>query len=113
MTFDEPNSTIHQILRRLDAIEAQLAYLSESRGMAAGSQDGGWPFGGQPQPTQGMPIPSAGYGSMGPGMPVDPSGGFPDVVQLARAGKKVEAIKLYRQYTNVGLREAKDFVDSL
>ena len=67
----------------------------------------------QPQPAQGVPVPSAGYGSLAPGSPADPSGGFPDVVQLARSGKKIEAIKLYRQYTNAGLKEAKDFVDSL
>jgi hypothetical protein len=111
MAFDEPDSTIHQINQRLAALEAQVAYLTQALG-GAGAQGDAW-SGGQPQPTMGMPIPSTGYGSMGPGMPVDPSGGFPDVVQLARSGNKVEAIKLYRQYTNVGLREAKYFVDNL
>lgn len=116
MAFDEPTSTIHQINQRLAALEAQVAYLSQALGVSPGAQAGGWPFDGQPgqpQPTMGVPVPSSGYGSLGPGGPVDPSGGFPDVVQLARSGRKVEAIKLYRQYTNVGLREAKAFVDSL
>ena len=35
------------------------------------------------------------------------------VVELAHAGKKIEAIKLYREKTGVGLKAAKDFVDSL
>ena len=67
----------------------------------------------QPQPTQGVPVPSAGYGSLAPGSPADPSGGFPDDVQLTRSGKKIKAIKQNRQYTNVGRKEAKDFAGSL
>jgi ribosomal protein L7/L12 len=116
MAFDEPTSTIHQINQRLAALEAQVAYLSQALGMAPGAQPGGWPFdgqAGQPQPAMGVPVPSSGYGSLGTGGPADPSGGFPDVVQLARSGRKMDAIRLYRQYTNVGLKEAKAFVDSL
>jgi hypothetical protein len=37
----------------------------------------------------------------------------PQLLQLVRAGQKIEAIKLYRQSTGVGLKEAKDFVESL
>ena len=29
------------------------------------------------------------------------------------AGRKVEAIKLYREFTGTGLKEAKDFIDAL
>ena len=36
-----------------------------------------------------------------------------DVKDLARAGKKIEAIKLYRAQTGLGLKEAKDAVDAL
>jgi len=35
------------------------------------------------------------------------------LIELVRAGKKIEAIKLYRESTGVGLKEAKDFVESL
>ena len=35
------------------------------------------------------------------------------VVALVRGGNKIEAIKVYRQATNVGLREAKDAVDAI
>ncbi len=35
------------------------------------------------------------------------------VHELLRAGKKIEAIKLVRQHTTWGLKEAKDYVDKL
>lgn len=38
---------------------------------------------------------------------------FKEVVELARQGKKIEAIKRYRQLTGLGLRESKDAIDSL
>ncbi len=42
------------------------------------------------------------------------SGGVPeDVIALARAGNKIEAIKRYRALTGVGLREAKDAIDGI
>lgn len=46
------------------------------------------------------------------------SAGKPDaileeVLALKRAGNVIEAIKIYREATGVGLREAKDYVDSL
>jgi ribosomal protein L7/L12 len=37
----------------------------------------------------------------------------PEVVALARSGKKMQAIKLYMQEANVGLQAAKEFVESL
>ena len=41
-------------------------------------------------------------------------GGVPaEVVSLARGGNAIAAIKLYRELTGAGLREAKDVVDSL
>lgn len=36
-----------------------------------------------------------------------------DVIELAAAGKKIHAIKRYRELTGAGLREAKDVIDSL
>ena len=36
-----------------------------------------------------------------------------DVEALMRAGKMIEAIKLHRQQTGCGLKEAKDAVDAL
>jgi ribosomal protein L7/L12 len=40
-----------------------------------------------------------------------PDDGFDEVRQLAAAGKKIDAIKLYRQLTGAGLAEAKSFVE--
>jgi ribosomal protein L7/L12/DNA-directed RNA polymerase subunit RPC12/RpoP len=36
-----------------------------------------------------------------------------EITRIARSGKKIEAIKLYRQLTEVGLKEAKDAVEAL
>jgi ribosomal protein L7/L12 len=36
-----------------------------------------------------------------------------EVEQLARAGDKISAIKLYRKLTGLGLKEAKDAVENL
>lgn len=36
-----------------------------------------------------------------------------DLRELVRAGRKIEAIKLYRERTKCGLKEAKDHVDGL
>ena len=42
------------------------------------------------------------------------SGGLPvEVVELARRGKKIDAIKFLRDLTGMGLKEAKGIVDSL
>lgn len=36
-----------------------------------------------------------------------------EVAELARTGKKIEAIKRYRELTGAGLKEAKDAVDAI
>ena len=35
------------------------------------------------------------------------------IMEAVFAGQKIQAIKLYRQSTNCGLKEAKDFIESL
>lgn len=35
------------------------------------------------------------------------------VLELVRQGKKIQAIKVYRERTGVGLRQAKDAIDSM
>ena len=37
----------------------------------------------------------------------------PQIMDLLKAGQKIQAIKLYRQTTGAGLKEAKDYVESL
>ena len=39
--------------------------------------------------------------------------GMAEIVALLRMNRKIEAIKLYRQMTGTGLKEAKDAVDSM
>jgi hypothetical protein len=36
-----------------------------------------------------------------------------DVLELMKAQQKLQAVKLYRQQTGVGLKESKDFVEAL
>jgi ribosomal protein L7/L12 len=43
---------------------------------------------------------------------LDP-GSSPEIVDLARRGEKLKAIKLYRQKTGAGLKEAQAFIESL
>jgi len=76
-------SEIADILHRLDRIEARLAALE---GGATTSSTGGVPVssGGTPEPSE-------------------------DVRALLRTpGKEIHAIKLYREQTGLGLKEAKD-----
>jgi len=45
---------------------------------------------------------------------IDPNQGLDQqITELVRSGQKIEAIKLYREQTGVGLKEAKDYVERL
>lgn len=44
---------------------------------------------------------------------VEPRPDFPDIVQELMQGRKIQAIKLYRERTGVGLKEAKDAVEQM
>ena len=45
---------------------------------------------------------------------LDPNQGVNlEIMDLMKAGQKIQAIKLYREQTGVGLKEAKDYVESL
>jgi large subunit ribosomal protein L7/L12 len=41
------------------------------------------------------------------------TGVSPEILELVRKGDKLRAIKFYREETGVGLREAKEFIESL
>jgi ribosomal protein L7/L12 len=48
------------------------------------------------------------------GLEYDPYKNLPrEIVEAVQAGRKIEAIKLYRQATAVGLKEAKDFIEEV
>lgn len=42
-----------------------------------------------------------------------PTSEYPEVLELKRQGKIIDAIKAYRLKTNTGLAEAKSYVDNL
>ena len=45
---------------------------------------------------------------------IDPDQGIDEkIMELLKSGQKIQAIKLYREQTGVGLKEAKDYVESL
>jgi hypothetical protein len=44
----------------------------------------------------------------------DPNANLPhEIAEAVRAGQKINAIKLYRQSSGVGLKEAKEFIEEL
>ena len=46
------------------------------------------------------------------GIEYDPFAKLPeDILRALQTGKKIEAIKLYREATGVGLKEAKEFIE--
>ncbi|MBL8933136.1 MAG: ribosomal protein L7/L12 [Archangium sp.] len=47
------------------------------------------------------------------GVVTPPPAGLGGIVELLRAGQKIEAIKQYRQLTGVGLKESKDAVEAM
>jgi len=47
------------------------------------------------------------------GADLPPSANLGEVYRLALQGQKIQAIKLYRELTGAGLKEAKDYVDAL
>jgi ribosomal protein L7/L12 len=69
-------------LQRLRTLETQVAYLFRHLGL---------------DPADAVPIASGGLA--------------PEVVQLINAGNKIQAIKVHRERTGLGLAEAKDAIE--
>ncbi len=80
------------VYRRLALLEQQVRLLSERLGV--------------PCPTFGSDVGTTPSGQFEGGVPSE-------VVALARSGNAIAAIKLFRELTGAGLREAKQVVDSL
>ncbi|MDT5148150.1 MAG: large subunit ribosomal protein [Mycobacterium sp.] len=80
------------VYRRLELLEQQVRLLSDRLGV--------------PCPTFGSDVGATPPGQLEGGVPSE-------VVALARAGNAIAAIKLFRELTVAGLREAKEVVDSL
>ncbi|CAN5444404.1 hypothetical protein BH10ACT1_BH10ACT1_15570 [soil metagenome] len=75
------------LVARIEALEEQVAYLAHHLGLT---------------PT-----------SPGPGAAAAAGDPMADVVTLVRSGKKIEAIKRYREIYGVGLKEAKQAVERI
>ena len=80
------------VYRRLALLEQQVRLLSDRLGV--------------PCPTFGSDVGATASGVLENGVPSE-------VVALARSGNAIAAIKLYRELTGAGLREAKEIVDNL
>jgi len=75
--------------RRVEELERRVAQLEWTlRGAGSSAEPAPVPAGGQPQVS-------------------------PEVLQLALQGKKIQAIKILREQTGLGLKESKDIVDEL
>jgi ribosomal protein L7/L12 len=83
---------------RIDRLERQVQFLLQRIGVDPDiAAAGGTAFGGD------LPV----------GGPITGPAMSPDIVALVAAGKPIDAIKLYRQMTGAGLKEAKDVIDGM
>jgi ribosomal protein L7/L12 len=94
--FDKPEQPGNVDTHRLDELEARVRQLEATVALLV--QQGG-------QGVAGVP---AAPGQ--PGVAVDV---LAQVRQLKQDGKLIDAIKLYRQATDLGLKEAKDAVEAM
>lgn len=83
---DADRARIDALERRVAALEAQLAGL-----LAAGTPSGA--------PAADAPVAAEPW--------------LAEVQELRRAGKTIHAIKVYREHTGVGLKQAKDAVEAM
>jgi hypothetical protein len=126
------SAQVDDLRRRLEAVEDQVATLSSRLGVPFTPAASGAVFDprlgtGAPDPRMvdpafdpmlapvPPPAPDPSFGAPPPTAPADPriAGLTPEIVSLARQGKKIQAIKLYRAQTGLGLKESKDVIDSL
>jgi large subunit ribosomal protein L7/L12 len=82
-------SSVGYLVRRCDALEQRIAALERAMGAA------------------GIAVPPP------PAAPAAVDGVDAEIRDLVARGQKIQAIKLLRERTGVGLKEAKDVVDSL
>jgi ribosomal protein L7/L12 len=100
---------------RLARLENQVGYLLRHLGISP-EQAAGQPVStfGNPADVFGAPAvpqPQPVAGPLAPSGPGDPAS-YPEVVNALQRGKMIEAIKLYRERTGLGLREAKAACDA-
>ncbi|SFF07748.1 large subunit ribosomal protein L7/L12 [Paenibacillus algorifonticola] len=88
---------VFSLQRQLNEIKSELQWTISREGMA------------------GLPRPNLTTPPSSPGMPhVSSSANIDErLLMLIAAGKRIQAIKEYREVSDVGLKEAKDYVDDL
>jgi len=99
---------VDDLKSRLAKLEAAVASLQSQVVALSASAVAGGPGGG---PVDGIP-----YGTPQPSLGALPAEGGPwlaEVRALAASDQKIQAIKLYRERTGVGLKEAKDAVEGM
>lgn len=124
MAFNDPDlgAQLEQISLRLQAVENQLAIVSRQMGVpfqqmpgVTGPAPAGVYYDPNPDGTPWDPATASYDPTAQPSPFIDPGpGGIPsDIVAMARSGKKIQAIKRYREMTNCDLATAKRVIDSL
>jgi hypothetical protein len=119
---------------RIERLERQVAYLLRHLGIdpdvaaspASGSVFGSaadlfgappappQPFAAEPQPFAAEPQPFAAEAQPAGAQPLPATPAYPaDLVSAVERGDQIAAIKAYRQWTGVGLREAKAAVEAM
>jgi large subunit ribosomal protein L7/L12 len=96
---DDLKSRVAKLEAAVAALQAQLA---AGAGTSAVTAVDGIPYG-----TAQVAVPSAGA------LPAESGAWLADVRALAQSDQKIQAIKLYREHTRVGLKEAKDAVEAM
>lgn len=87
---------------RVAKLEAAVASLQAQVATASGTAVGGIPYGAAP-----AAVPSAGA------LPAEGGAWTAEVRALKESNQMIQAIKLYRQNTGLGLKEAKDAVEGM
>ena len=100
--------------QRLTRLESQVAYLLAHLGIDPATAVGDWsaagPLDSRPLPGDFIdPIPRPGP----VGGPLPASAIPPQIADLIQRRKPIQAIKLYREMTGLGLKDAKDAVDGM
>jgi ribosomal protein L7/L12 len=97
--FDKPEQPGDVDTHRLDELEARVRQLEATVAMLA---------------QQGVAAAAPGAAAPAAADPLGPANALiAQIRQLKADGNVIEAIKLYRQATNVGLKEAKDAVEAM
>jgi hypothetical protein len=101
---------IASLAHRVSRAERRLAQVMERLGMQEPGAVPRDPFAVGPPPVAPVPAAPAGIPSTTAAAPRLDEG---EILALVRDRKKIEAIKIYRARTGIGLREAKDAVEAI